>query len=396
MQCPVPVEIRDDDRFICSHQVFRRWAEGKPTLRMEVFYRMMRERTGLLMDDGKPCGGRWNFDPENRRRLPKKVVPPPHVFVPPDAITREAIADVARLYGEHFGDIDTFGYPVTPEDAERVLSDFLDNILPGFGDYQDAMAAGEPWLWHAVISAAMNCGLLDPLEACRRAEAKYRDGTAPLNSVEGFIRQILGWREYMRGVYWLKMPEYKDRNVLQAREALPWFYWSGETEMACVRDVVTGTRRYAYAHHIQRLMVTGNLAMLLGVRPQDINDWYMVVFADAYEWVELPNTHGMATFADGGVVGSKPYAASGAYINKMSNYCGGCRYDAKQRIGEDACPFNALYWDFLSRHEKLLGGNNRLAMPYSTLRRMKPSERSAIAEQAKKWRREFCGPADDD
>ena len=286
----------------------------------------------------------------------------------------------------------TFAYPVTPDDAERVLSDFLDNILPGFGDYQDAMAAGEPWLWHAVISAAMNAGLLDPLDVCRRAEAKYRSGAAPLNAVEGFIRQILGWREFMRGVYWLKMPEYKERNVLDAREALPWFYWSGETDMACVRDVVASTKAYAYAHHIQRLMVTGNLAMLLGVRPQDINDWYMVVFADAYEWVELPNTHGMATFADGGIVGSKPYAASGSYINKMSNYCGNCRYDVKQRIGDDACPFNSLYWDFLSRHEKLLGGNKRLAMPYSTLRRMSAPDRRDIALQAEKWRREFCGP----
>jgi len=239
----VPVEIRDDDRFIASHQSFRRWSKDRAGLRMEIFYRHMRERTGLLMDGGKPCGGRWNFDPENRRRLPKRVTPPPHVFVPPDALTREAMADVARLYGHHFGDLDNFAYPVTPEDAERVLSDFLDNILPGFGDYQDAMAAGEPWLWHAVISAAMNAGLIDPLEACRRAEQKYRRGAAPLNAVEGFIRQILGWREFMRGVYWLKMPEYKARNVLNASEALPWFYWSGETEMACVRDVVTATQR---------------------------------------------------------------------------------------------------------------------------------------------------------
>ncbi len=391
-RCPVPLEIREDDRFICSHRRFGRWAEGKTALRMEAFYRMMREHTGLLMDGGRPCGGRWNFDPDNRRRLPRGVSPPPHLFVPPDAVTRDAVADVGRLFGDHFGDLDAFAYPVTPADAERVLADFLDNILPGFGDYQDAMTAGEPWLWHAVLSAAMNVGLIDPLEACRRAEQKYRAGAAPLNAVEGFIRQILGWREYMRGVYWLKMPEYKARNVLQASEALPRFYWSGDTEMACVRDVVTGTRRYAYAHHIQRLMVTGNLAMLLGVRPQDINDWYMVVFADAYEWVELPNTHGMATFADGGIVGSKPYAASGAYINKMSNYCGGCRYDVKQRLGADACPFNALYWDFLARHEKLLGGNVRLAMPYATLKRMTAEERRDIAQQARTWRRAFCGP----
>jgi deoxyribodipyrimidine photolyase-related protein len=389
---PVPVEIREDDRFIASHGIFQRWAEGRATLRMETFYRHMRERTGLLMDGDEPCGGRWNFDSENRRRLPRRVLPPPHVFAVPDEITQATIADVQRSFADHFGDVDGFSYPVTPMEAERVLADFLDNILPGFGDYQDAMAAGEPWLWHSIISAAMNVGLLDPLDVCRRAEQKYREGAAPLNAVEGFIRQILGWREFMRGVYWLKMPDYKARNALDAREGLPSFYWSGETEMACVRDVVASTKRYAYAHHIQRLMVTGNFAMLLGVRPQDINDWYMTVFADAYEWVELPNTHGMATFADGGIVGSKPYAAAGAYINRMSDYCGGCRYDVKQRIGEDACPFNALYWDFLSRHEKLLGANVRLAMPYSTLRNMGAKERGDIATQAEKWRREFCGP----
>lgn len=389
---PMPVDIRDDDRFICSHQVFRRWSEGRATMRMEVFYRHMRERTGLLMDGDVPCGGRWNFDPENRRRIPRRASPPPHVFCAPDALTRETMDDVERLFGDHFGTLDAFGYPVTPDEAERVLDDFLDNILPGFGDYQDAMAAGEPWLWHSVISAAMNAGLIDPMQTCRRAEEKYRSGAAPLNAVEGFIRQILGWREFMRGVYWLKMPDYKSRNLLEAREALPWFYWTGETGMACVRDVVRSTQQYAYAHHIQRLMVTGNLAMLLGVRPPDINEWYMIVFADAYEWVELPNTHGMATFADGGIVGSKPYAAAGAYINRMSDYCGGCRYNVKQRIGDDACPFNALYWDFLARHEKLLGRNVRLAMPYSTLTRMKEAERREIALQAERWRREFCGP----
>lgn len=388
----VPVVIRDDDRFICSHAAFRRWATDRKTLRMENFYRMMRERTALLMDGDQPCGGQWNYDQENRRKLPRGVSPPPHAFVAPDSITRTVIADVERMFADHFGDADGFSYPVTPDEAERVLADFLDNILPGFGDYQDAMAVGEPWLWHSIISAAMNVGLLDPLDVCRRAEEKFRKGVAPLNAVEGFIRQILGWREFMRGVYWLKMPDYKMRNALDAREALPWFYWSGETDMACIRDVVESTRRYAYAHHIQRLMVTGNFAMLLGVRPQDINEWYMVVFADAYEWVELPNTHGMATFADGGMVASKPYASAGAYINRMSNYCSGCRYDVKKRIGDDACPFNALYWDFLGRHEKLLGANVRLAMPYKTLSRMSAKERSEIAQQAEKWRRAFCGP----
>lgn len=240
-----------------------------------------------------------------------------------------------------------------------------------------------------MLSTSINLGLLDPMDVCRRAEARYREGSAPLNAVEGFVRQILGWREFVRGVYWLRMPEYKKRNALNADRRLPWFYWSGDTDMACIRDVVATTRDNSYAHHIQRLMVTGNFAMLLGVHPDPINEWYMAVYADAYEWVELPNTHGMATFADGGIVGSKPYAASGAYINRMSDYCGTCRYDVKKRIGDDACPFNALYWDFLDRNRKALSGNIRMAMPYKSLERMSTSDREDIRVQAETWRERF-------
>ena len=285
-------------------------------------------------------------------------------------------------FPNNFGTLAAFNYATTHEDAERVLGDFITRILPGFGDWQDAMVEGEPWLWHSYISAAMNLGLIDALDACRRAEAAYRAGSAPLNAVEGFIRQILGWREYVRGIYWLQGPDYKHTNALGADRKLPWFYWSGETEMACVADVVAVTRDHAYAHHIQRLMVTGMLALLLGVHPDEINNWYMVVYADAYEWVELPNTHGMATYADGGIVGSKPYAASGAYINRMSDYCGKCAYDVRERIGEKACPFNALYWDFLDRNEAVLGSNIRLAMPYKTLGRMPEADLTAIRTQA--------------
>lgn len=244
-------------------------------------------------------------------------------------------------------------------------------------------------MWHSIISAAMNLGLIDPLDICRRAEAAYKKKRAPLNAVEGFIRQIIGWREYMRGVYWLKMPDFKALNALKADRKLPWFYWSGETDMTCVREAVETTAAHAYAHHIQRLMVTGNLAMLLGVHPDEINDWYMVVYADAYEWVEITNTHGMATFADGGIIGSKPYAASGAYINRMSDYCGHCRYDVKDKLGGDACPFNALYWDFLIRNEKVLGHNNRMMMPYKTLGRMTPADRKALRAKAEQTKREF-------
>jgi len=383
------LDIREDDRFICSHGTFQAWARGKTTLRMELFYRHMRQRTGLLMDGNEPCGGRWNFDTENRKRLPKGASAPARKFIVPNAIARQTLDDVARWFPDGFGAIDTFAYATTPHEAEALLAAFLDNILPGFGDYQDAMAKGEPWLWHSVLSASLNLGLLDPMDVCKRAEAQYRAGKAPLNAVEGFVRQILGWREFVRGVYWLRMPEYKKRNALGADRRLPWFYWSGETDMACIRDVIATTRDNAYAHHIQRLMVTGNFAMLLGVHPDPINAWYMAVYADAYEWAELPNTHGMATFADGGIVGSKPYAASGAYINRMSDYCGTCRYDVKKRIGQDACPFNALYWDFLDRNRKVLSGNIRLAMPYKSLDRMSAADRKNIRLQAERWRERF-------
>ncbi len=382
---PVPFQVRDDDRFLCSPAEFADWAGEKKVLRMELFYRVMRTRHGLLLDGaGKPEGGAWNFDKENRKSMPRRLRPPPHRFVAPNPATQGAIADVERLFPDHFGTCDSFGYATTPDEAELVVADFLATILPGFGDYQDAMVRGEPWMWHAIVSAAMNLGLIDPLDLCRRAEAEYRAGRAPLNAVEGFIRQILGWREYMRGIYWLAMPAFKARNALAADRALPAFYWTGETPMACVRECVETTRAHAYAHHIQRLMVTGNLAMLLGVRPAEINEWYMIVYADAYEWVELPNTHGMATFADGGLVGSKPYAASGAYINRMSDYCGACRYDVKKKLGDDACPFNALYWDFLIRNQATLGKNMRMAMPYKTLERMAPGERAAIQAEAER------------
>ncbi len=383
---PVRVETREDRRFICSHRRFRDWACDRSQLRMEYFYREMRRDTGLLMDGDDPVGGRWNFDAENRKRLPVGQRPPSRLRTPPDAIAVEAIADVERLFPDHFGTLDAFGWPTTPEQAEAVLATFLADILPGFGDWQDAMSHGQPWMWHGLISTSINLGLLDPLDACRRAEAEFRAGRAPLNAVEGFIRQILGWREFVRGVYWLKVPEYRARNFLEADRKLPWFFWSGETDMACVADVVAVTRDHAYAHHIQRLMVTGNLAMLLGVHPDAVDDWYLSVYADAYEWVEMPNTRGMATFADGGIVGSKPYAASGAYINRMSDYCGGCRYDVKAKTGDAACPFNRLYWGFLERNRKRLGDNARLAMPYRTLDGFGAERRQALLDEAEATR----------
>ena len=385
----LPVEVREDDRFICSHREFSAWATGKGSLRMEFFYREMRRKTGLLMDGKQPTGGRWNFDAENRKRLPKGAVLPPRFAPEPDAVTDGALADVARWFPDNFGALAPFEYATSHAQAERVLDHFITRCLANFGDFQDFMLTGQPWMWHAHISAAMNLGLIDPLDACRRAEAEYRAGRAPLNAVEGFIRQVIGWREYVRGIYWLKMPEYKLRNALSADRALPWFYWTAETDMACMKDVVEVTRDHAYAHHIQRLMVAGNLAMLLGVAPPEINEWYMVVYADAYEWVELPNTHGMATFADGGIMGSKPYAASGAYIDRMSDYCRGCRYDVRERLGEDACPFNALYWDFLIRNRGVLGANPRMGVMYGTIDKMGPDLRAQITEKAQSTKRAF-------
>jgi len=386
---PAPVQIRPDVRFVCARAEFEAWAAEKRELRMEFFYRLMRRKTGLLMDGDQPAGGRWNFDAENRKRLPKGLTPPERHMVPPNPLTREVMAEMAARFPDNFGSMAAFNFPTNAEEAEGALDHFITQLLPQFGDWQDFMVSGQPWMWHAHISAAMNIGLIDPLDACRRAEAEYRADRAPLNAVEGFIRQIIGWREYVRGIYWLKGPDYKHTNALAADRTLPWFYWSGETDMACVRDVVAITRDHAYAHHIQRLMVTGNLALLLGVHPDEINDWYMVVYANAFEWVELPNTHGMAIFADGGVMASKPYAASGAYINRMSNYCGGCAYDVKDRLGERACPFNALYWDFLDRNTDTLGGNIRLAMPYRSLAKMDEAERAAITAKAAQVRRDM-------
>ncbi len=382
----VPVEAREDSRFICSSGRFQTWAQGKRQLRMEFFYREMRRETGLLMDGDQPEGGQWNYDAENRKKLPAGIAVPCRRRFPPGEATRAVMALVEQRFSDHFGDLDTFDWPVTHDEAEAALSHFLADILPSFGDWQDAMAEGETFLWHSLVSTSLNLGLLNPLDVCRRAEAEYRKGRAPLNAVEGFIRQVLGWREFVRGIYWLKVPEYRQRNALDADRNLPWFYWSGDTDMACVADVVTQARRHAYAHHIQRLMVTGNLAMLLGVHPDPVDDWYMVVFADAFEWVEMPNTRGMATFADGGIVGSKPYAASGAYIDRMSDYCAGCRYSVKQKTGEGACPFNRLYWGFLERNRKTLRDNPRLAMPYRTLERWSPEQRQALVDEAEACR----------
>jgi deoxyribodipyrimidine photolyase-related protein len=382
----IPVELREDARFLCSMAQFRQWAGTRKQLRMEFFYREMRRATGLLMTaPDEPAGGAWNYDSENRGAMPASVEPPEPRRFPPDPTTREVMALVEREFPDHFGTLDAFAWPVTAAQAQQALEDFVARRLPRFGDYQDAMAEGEATLFHALISSSMNCGLLDPMAACRAAEAAHRSGAAPLNAVEGFIRQILGWREYVRGIYWLRMPDYARTNALEARRRLPWLYWSGETAMACMRAAIVQTRDLAYAHHIQRLMLTGNFALLAGCDPVEVNDWYMVVYIDAYEWVELPNTHGMALHADGGVMASKPYAASGAYINRMSNHCRGCAYDVKRATGPGACPFNFLYWDFMARHAERFARNMRMAMPLRTLAKMDKSKVAAMRQEATRF-----------
>jgi deoxyribodipyrimidine photolyase-related protein len=378
----LPVDIRADTRFAASHADFETWAATRKELTMEWFYRAMRVRTGLLMDGAKPAGDRWNFDKENRKPAKADLLMPRPLSFPPDAITAEVLALVADRFADHPGSLDDFDYAVTAVDAARQADAFFTHALPQFGDYEDAMLTGERFLWHSILSPYINSGLLDPLDLCRRAEAEYRAGRAPLNSVEGYVRQILGWREYMRGTYWREGPTYVDRNFLNHHRPLPAFYWTGETDMHCLAEAIGQTLATAHAHHIQRLMVTGNFALLIGADPKAVHEWYLEVYVDAYEWVELPNTLGMSQFGDGGLLGSKPYISSGAYIDRMSDYCRHCRYDVKQRTGPDACPFNALYWDFLARHRDKLGENRRLAMPYRTWDKQSEEARVATLAQA--------------
>ncbi len=366
----LPVEILDDNRFYCGIGEFKRWARGKTGLRMEFFYREMRRQYNILMDGADPVGGQWNYDKENREPAQNDLFMPKLKPFKPDAITQEVLALVAKRFGDHFGDLAPFNIAVTRKQALAALDQFITERLPDFGTYQDAMLTGKPYLYHAHLSFYINAGLLNPREVVARAEQAYTDHAAPLNAVEGFIRQILGWREYVRGIYWLKMPQYATENYFKATRKLPGFYWTSDTKMNCLHQCVSETKRNAYAHHIQRLMVLGNFALLAGLDVAEVNEWYLIVYADAYEWVELPNVSGMILFADGGLMASKPYAATGAYINRMSDYCQGCYYDPKQKTGTRACPFNYLYWDFMARHRPQLARNPRLALTHRSMDKM--------------------------
>ena len=377
----LPVEIKDDTRFLCGVDEFKKWSKDRKQLRMEYFYREMREKHAILMDGEEPAGGQWNYDADNRKPPKELNIPEPY-HSEPDEITLEAISLVSERFNDHFGDIEPFYFAVTRKQALNVLSLFIKERLSKFGDYQDAMLEGEPWMYHSHISFYLNCGLLLPLECVKAAENTYLEGAAPLNAVEGFIRQIIGWREYVRGIYWLKMPEYTEENFFSADRNLPDFYWTGDTQMNCLRQCITETQKNAYAHHIQRLMILGNFALLTGIDPKQVNEWFLIVYADAYEWVELPNVTGMILFADGGYLASKPYAAGGNYINKMSNYCKNCDYKVTKKIGEDACPFNYLYWNFLIQNREKLQSNHRVSMMYKTYDRMDDTKKKAIEKDS--------------
>lgn len=385
----IELVLLEDPHFLCSRQAFADWMQGRKQPRMEHFYRWMRQRTGWLMNADEPEGGRWNFDEDNRKSFGAKGpgrVPAAHRFKP-DAITREVLALVAERYAEHPGELEHFDWPITRAQALQALDDFIEHRFAEFGQWQDAMWTDQPLLHHSRLSAAMNLKLLDPREVCEAAIKAYRDKRAPLASVEGFVRQILGWREYVRGLYWQRMPEFADDNELGADQPLPWLYWNAQTHMHCMAQTVGQTLKFGYAHHIQRLMVTGLFALLLGVRPREIHLWYLAAYVDAVEWVELPNTIGMSQFADGGILGSKPYVASGRYIERMSNYCKRCRYDPGAAVGDNACPFTTLYWDFLNRHERRFDGHGRLQFQVRNLQRKSRQEREAIAERAQ-WLRD--------
>ncbi len=381
---PLTVTLLPDDRFVASLEEFDSWAEGRKSLRMEYFYREMRRKTGLLMDGDQPAGDKWNYDHENRKPASGDMLRSRPMEFTPDEITEEVLDLVERKFDRNFGQLRPFTYAVTRGQALRALDHFARNLLECFGDYQDAMLQDDRFLHHSLLSQYLNIGLLDPIEICTRVEEEWKAGRVPINAAEGFIRQIIGWREYVRGIYFREGPDYVTRNALGHTRDLPSMYWGGETRMTCVAHAVDQTRELAYAHHIQRLMVTGNFALLAGIDPMQVHEWYLAVYHDAFEWVEAPNVIGMSQFADDGIIASKPYVSSGNYIDRMSDYCGSCAYSVKEKTGEKACPFNLLYWDFLVRHREKFSNNPRMGQMYATWDRMKDDRREAVLKGAKR------------
>lgn len=380
----IELVVDDDPHFICSLADFEAWAEGRKRFLLEDFYRWLRKRTGILMRNREPAGGRWNYDEENRasfgRGGPGKL--PPRQRFDPDATTQAVIDLVEAHWPDHPGELADFDWPVTPAQAQQALDDFVEHRLAGFGAHQDAMWTDAAFLSHSTLSAALNLKLIDPRSVMDAAVQAWESGHAPITAVEGFVRQILGWREYVRGLYWRDMPQWLDENSLDAQEALPPMYWTGQTDMQCMQQTVGQTLRYGYAHHIQRLMITGLFGLLLGVRPREVHAWYLAIYVDAVEWVELPNTLGMSQHADGGRMASKPYVASGQYVKRMSNYCDGCRYDPGDATTDQACPMTTLYWDFLARHEDRFADHRRMRFQYRHYARKNSGERAAISRRA--------------
>jgi deoxyribodipyrimidine photolyase-related protein len=378
--------VVDSEHFLSSRTDLADLFEGKKTYLMETFYRMMRKRHDVMMEpDGEqPLTGQWNYDHDNRGSLPKDIVFPDAITFPQDAtaivemLERNKVETMGRMADNRFA------YPVTTEDCRAALADFIQHRLPLFGTYQDAMTVKHPLLYHANLSFAMNTKMISPKEVIDAAVAGWmaRPDDISINQVEGFVRQILGWREYMRGVYWARMPQFAITNDLDHQLPLPKWYWDGKTKMNCLSHAVNQSLDLAYAHHIQRLMVTGNFALILGVHPDEVDAWYLGVYIDAIEWVEITNVRGMSQRADGGLVATKPYCSSANYVNKMSDYCKGCHYNHKKKVGDDACPFNSLYWDFLDRHREQFGNNFRMAFMYKTWDRNDGNSKAAILERA--------------
>ena len=379
----LPMEIAPHVNFISTSAEFNAlFTPQRTRVTMETFYRRMRVKTGLLMDGDTPVGGAWTFDRENRRPPKPGMTFPPEPAVPKRPHVLAAIELVQRHFADHPGTIGDFDIPTTRADALAYADDFFTHRLAGFGAYEDAMLRGEARMYHSRLSAAINLGLLHPLELCERAELAYRLGAAPLASVEGFIRQLIGWREFVWQMYWRLMPGYRMRNELDARLPVPSFYRDGKTSMSCVGAALDATFELGWAHHIQRLMILGNFALLAGCDPQAMTDWFWEMYVDGYDWVMVPNVIGMTLYADGGILGTKPYAASANYINRMSDYCKGCAYDPKQTFGERACPFNALYWDFIDRNQSRFAGNVRMALPVRAWQGRDAAWQSEVRERA--------------
>lgn len=381
----IPVEILPDSRFLSTTKEFQEFFGNHKKLCMEYFYRYMRKKYSILLKQNRPIGGKWNYDFKNRKFPEKKLKIYGKHKIDIDSITKKVIFSVEKLFFNHFGDIQPFSLAVTRIQALKILYKFSEEKLKYFGEYQDAMIQGEPYMYHAHISLYLNCGLLLPLECIRIAENSYHNAKVPISAVEGFIRQILGWREYIRSIYWLKMPEYYDLNFFETNKNLPSFYWTANTKMNCLHECILETKTNAYAHHIQRLMLLGNFALIAGIDPKQVNQWFLTVYIDAYEWVELPNVTGLALFADGGLVATKPYAASGNYIRKMSNYCKKCQYKVDKKNGSEACPFNYLYWNFLAVNREKIETNPRMTMMYRKYDKMSDDRKKAIKNDSESF-----------